>query len=83
MRGFLIFIGIIAYLFSLVYIESELVKLEIRKERLRNRVLELENQKKILEFEIMNLGNLARIEIEAEKRNFIFPAKEDILGVIK
>jgi len=31
----------------------------------------------------MELSNLAVIEFEAKKRGFIFPQKEDILGVIK
>jgi len=83
MRGLLIFIAIVVYLFSLVFIESELVKLEVRKEKLRNRVIGLKNQKKSLHFEIMDLSNLARIEVEAKKKNFIFPKNEDILGVIK
>ncbi len=83
MRGLLIFVAVVIYLFSLVFIESELVKLEVRKEKLRNRVVGLKNQKKFLQFEVMDLGNLARIEAEAKKRNFIFPKNEDILGVIK
>ncbi|HEC79251.1 MAG TPA: hypothetical protein ENI34_08970 [candidate division WOR-3 bacterium] len=83
MRALLIFLAVVIYLFSLVYIESELVKLEVRKENLKNRVIELENQKKNFEFEIMNLGNLANIEAAAKERGFIFPKEDDILGVVK
>jgi hypothetical protein len=83
MRGLLIFAAVVVYLFSLVFIESELVKIQVRKENLENRFTELKNQRKVLEFEVMNLSNLAEIEIEAKKRNFIFPEEKDILGVIK
>ncbi len=83
MRGLLIFIAVVVYLFSLVFIESELVKIQVRKENLENRFAELKNQKKVLEFEVMNLSNLAEIEAQAKKRNFIFPEEEDILGFIK
>lgn len=83
MRGLLIFVAVVVYLFSLVFIESELVKIQVRKENLENRFTELKNQKKVLEFEVMNLSNLAEIEIEAKERNFIFPEEKDILGVIK
>lgn len=83
MRGLLIFIAVVVYLFSLVYIESELVKLQVTKENLENRFTELKNQRKVLEFEVMNLSNLAAIEVEAKERGFIFPREEDILGVVK
>ena len=83
MRVLLTFIAVVIYLFSLVYIESELVKLEVTKGNLQNRLVELKNQKKRLEFELMNLSNLANIEAEAKQRNFIFPEEEDILGVVK
>jgi hypothetical protein len=83
MRILLIFIAVIIYLFSLVYIESELVKMEVRKENIKNCVIELKNQKKLLEFEAMDLGNLANIEAEAKRQGYIFPDKEDILGVVK
>jgi len=83
MRGFLIFIAVVIFLFSLVFIESELVKLEVRKENLKNRVIELKNQRKLLEFTVMDLSNLANIEVEAKERGFIFPEEEDILGVVK
>lgn len=83
MRGFLIFIAVVICLFTLVFIESELVKLEVRKEHLKNRVVELKNQKKLLEFTVMDLSNLANIEAEAKARGFVFPEEEDILGVMK
>ena len=83
MRGLLIFAAVVVYLFSLVFIESELVKIQVRKENLENRFTELKNQKKALEFEVMNLSNLAEIEIEAKEKNFVFPEEKDILGVIK
>jgi len=83
MRVVLIFLAVIFFLFSLVYIESELVKLEVRKENLKNRVVELRNQEEVLEFEVMNLANLAKIEEAAKKKGFFFPDKDDILGVVK
>lgn len=83
MRGLLIFIAVVIYLFLLVFIESELVKLEVKKENLKNRVIELKNHKKLLEFEVMALSNLANIETEAKIRGFIFPTEEDVLGVVK
>jgi preprotein translocase subunit SecY len=83
MRYLLIFLGVIAYLFSLVFIESELIKIQIRKERLKSRFQELVNQKKDLEFRLTKLSNLAVIEAQAKERGFVFPDKEDILGVIK
>ena len=79
----MILIAVVVYLFSLVFLESELVKLEARNERLTNRVTELQNEKKRLDSEIMALSNLAVIEIEAKNRGFVFPRKEDILGVMK
>lgn len=83
MRVVLIFLVVVFFLFSLVYIESELVKLEVRKENLKNRVVELRNQEEILEFEVMNLANLAKIEEAAKKKGFFFPDEDDILGVVK
>jgi cell division protein FtsL len=83
MRAFLIFIAIVLYLFLLVFIESELVQLEVRKEDMENRLIELQNQKKILEFEVMDVSNLVRIEAEARARGFIFPTEDDILGAVK
>jgi preprotein translocase subunit SecY len=83
MRYILIFLGVIAYLFSLVFIESELIKIQIRKERLKSRFQELVNQQKDLEFRLTKLSTLAVIEAQAKERGFVFPDKEDILGVIK
>lgn len=83
MRALIILIAIVVYLFSLVFLESELVKLEARNEQLMQRVTELENEKERLDSEIMELSNLAVIEVEAKKRGFVFPGKEDILGVVK
>lgn len=83
MRVVLIFLAVVFFLFSLVYIESELVKLEVRKENLKNRVIGLRNQEEVLEFEVMNLANLAKIEEAAKKKGFFFPDKDDILGVVK
>ena len=83
MRFFLILIIIFGYLFSLVYIESELVKLEVRKEKLSARLSELKNRKKELQFKLTKFSNLARIESESKARGFVFPKKEDILGVIE
>jgi len=79
----LVAIAVVLYLFSLVFIESELVKLEVRKEDLENRLVELKNQKKLLEFEVMDISNLANIEAEARARGFVFPTEEDILGTVK
>jgi hypothetical protein len=59
------------------------VKLEVRKENLKNRVVGLRNQQEVLEFEVMNLANLAKIEEAAKKKGFFFPDKDDILGVVK
>jgi preprotein translocase subunit SecY len=83
MRYLLIFIGIVGYLFSLVFVESELIKFQIRRERLKNRFQEAINQRKELEFRLVKLSNLAVIEAQAKARGFIFPGKEEILGVIK
>lgn len=83
MRGIVIFIAVLVFLFSVIYIESELVALEVRKENLENRLTELKNQKKLLEFEVMDLSNLATIKAQAHARGFIFPEEKDILGVVK
>jgi len=83
MRYLLIFLGIVGYLFSLVFVESELIKFRIRRERLKNRFQEAVNQRKELEFRLVKLSNLAVIEAQAKARGFIFPGKEEILGVIK
>ena len=60
-----------------------MVKLEVRKENLKNRVVELRNHEEVLEFEVMNLANLAKIEEAAEKKGFFFPDEDDILGVVR
>ncbi len=78
----LILVGLL-YLFGIVYIESELVKLNIRKMNLKNQIQELKNEKASLQTKITDVSNLARIEIEANKRGFVFPKKEDILGIIE
>ncbi|MGB3478091.1 MAG: hypothetical protein WBB67_02910 [bacterium] len=83
MRVVLIFLAIVFFLFSLVYIESELVKLAVRKENLENRAIELCNQGEVLELEVMSLSNLAKIEKDAKRKGFFFPGENDILGVVK
>lgn len=83
MRIVLIFIGVVMYLFLLVYIESELVAIEVRKENMQNRTIELENRQKDLQFEVMNLSNVALIEEQAKAHGFIFPSDEEIRGVLK
>jgi hypothetical protein len=79
----MILVAVVVYLFLLVYIESDLVKSEARNERLMNRFTELQNEKKQLDSEIMDLSNLAVIEVEAKRRGFVFPEPQDILGVVK
>lgn len=83
MRVILIFAGIVVYLFLLVYIESELVKIEVRTDNLKHRMRELENRKKDFQSEIMNISNLALVEEQAKQQGFIFPGESDILGVLK
>lgn len=83
MRVFVIFAGIIAYLFLLVFLESELIKSEVRLEDLESRVIELRNARKQLEFQLSGLTNLADIEAAAKAMGYVFPDKEDILGVIE
>jgi cell division protein FtsL len=83
MRIILGIIMVLIYLFSLVYIESELVKSRIRKEGLLNQIQELKNEQNNLKSQITSLSSLARIEAEAKKRGFVFPQKDDILGVVK
>jgi cell division protein FtsL len=83
MRVVAIFACVVIYLFLLVYIESELVKIEVRKENLKNRISELKNRKKDLQFEVMNVSNLALIEAQAKARGFRFPGESDVLGVLK
>jgi len=83
MRVLMTFVAIILYMFLLVFIESELVKIEVRKEDLKNDVIELQNEKKQLESRLIEYANLARIEAAAKKMGYVFPAREDILGVIE
>ncbi|MEO0094522.1 MAG: hypothetical protein ABIL46_07435 [candidate division WOR-3 bacterium] len=83
MRFLLIILLVVLYLFSLVYIESELVKFNIRKENLKNQIQEVKNEQANLRAKLTHLSNLARVEAEAQKRDFMFPAKDDILGVVK
>ncbi len=78
-----IIVLVVFYLFTLVYVESELLKLEVKKETLREQAVELRNQKKIYEFEVTEISNLAYIEAAAKERDFIFPEQDDILGYIK
>jgi len=83
MRILIIFIGIIVYLFLIVFVESELVKIEVRKEALKDKVIELRNQKKQLESDVIDLANLANIEEAAKAIGYFFPEKDDILGVVE
>jgi cell division protein FtsL len=83
MRILIIFIGIIVYLFLIVFVESELVKIEVRKEELKDKVIELRNQKKQLESDVIDLANLANIEEAAKAIGYFFPEKDDILGVVE
>jgi preprotein translocase subunit SecY len=83
MRILIIFIGIIVYLFLIVFVESELVKIEVRKEALKDKVIELRNQKKQLESDLIDLANLANIEEAAKAIGYFFPEKDDILGVVE
>ncbi len=79
----LFILAILIYLFGVVYVESELVKVNIRKVNLKNQIQELRNERARLQTQITDISNLARIENEAKKRGFVFPRKEDILGVIE
>ncbi len=83
MRFLLILLLVLLYLFGLVYIESELVKLNIIKERLKEQVQEMKNKKANLMAQVVFVSNLARIEDEAKRCGFIFPTKDDILGMVK
>ena len=83
MRVLVIFVSVIIYLFVLVYIESELVKIEVRMEELKNRVVALRNQKKELESELINVANLANIEASAKTMGLVFPDDDDVLGVVE
>lgn len=83
MRILIIFVSVIIYMFVLVLIESELVKIEVRKEVIERDVVELENEKKQLESRLIDVANLAYIESAAKEMGFVFPQKDDILGVIE
>lgn len=83
MRALVIFISVIIYLFVLVYIESELVKIEVRMEELKNRVIALRNRKKQLQSELIDIANLANIEASAKAMGFVFPEDDDVLGVVE
>jgi hypothetical protein len=43
----------------------------------------LRNEKKQLEFELSGLTNLADIEAAAKAIGYVFPDRDDILGVIE
>ncbi len=83
MRYVLMFLAAIGYLFSLVFMESELIKYQMRREQLRNRIQELARRQQELDSQLMKVSNLAVIESQARERNFLFPGKDDILGIIR
>ena len=83
MRIVMLFVAIIGYLFLLVFIESELVKIEVRMEELKSEVAQLRNRRKGMESELLDIANLANIETAAKAMGFSFPAQDDILGVIE
>lgn len=83
MRILIIFLSVIIYMFVLVLIESELVKIEARKEVIERDVIELENEKRQLQSSLIDLANLAHIESAAKQMGFVFPQKDDILGVVE
>ena len=79
----MLFIAIIGYLFLLVFLESELVKIEVRMEGLKAEVAQLKNRRKQMESDLLNIANLSNIETAAKAMGFSFPEQEDILGVIE
>jgi hypothetical protein len=83
MRILMIFVSAIIYMFLLVFIESELVKIEVRKEVIKSDVVELQNEKKQLESNLIDVANLAHIESAAKEMGYVFPQRDDILGVIE
>ncbi len=83
MRVIVLFALVIGYLFALVVIESELVRIEVRKEALKDAVIELQNEKERLQSRLIDYCNLARIEAAAKDMGYVFPKTEDILGVIE
>jgi cell division protein FtsL len=83
MRFLMIFVAVIIYLFLLVFMESELVKIEVRTENLTNEVIALRNRRKQLESDLIDITNLANIEEAAKKMNYVFPEPDDVLGVVE
>lgn len=83
MRILIIFISIILYMFLLVFIESELVKIQVRKEIMKIEVVQLQNERKELESSLIDIANLAHIESAAKEMGYIFPQQDDILGVVE
>lgn len=83
MRVLMTFVAIIVYLFLVVFIESELVRIEVRKEDLKADVIKLQNERKQLESRLIDYTNLARIEAAAKMMGYVFPKNDDILGVIE
>jgi hypothetical protein len=79
----MLFVAAIIYLFLLVFIESELVKVEVRQENLKNEVVVLRNQRKQLESDLIDVANLASIEEAARMMDYVFPEQNDILGVVE
>jgi cell division protein FtsL len=83
MRILMLFVAIIGYLFLLVFIESELVKIEVRMEELKSEVAQLRNSRKGMESDLLDIANLSNIEEAAKAMGFSFPEQDDILGVIE
>ncbi len=83
MRYVIMFLAAIGYLFSLVFMERELIKYQMRREQLRNRRQELVRRQQDLDSRLMELSNLAVIEVQARQRNYIFPGQGDVLGIIR
>jgi cell division protein FtsL len=83
MRILMVFVAIIIYLFLLVFLESELVKIEVRMEELRSRVAQLRSHRKQMESDLLDIANLANIETAAKAMGFSFPEQDDILGVVE
>ena len=79
----MVFVAIIGYLFLLVFLESELVKIEVRMEELKSRVAQLRNHRKQMESDLLDIANLAKIETAAKAMGFSFPEQDDVLGVIE
>ena len=77
------FVAILGYLFLLVFLESELVKIEVRMEKLKSEAAQLRNRRKQMESDLLDIANLANIETAAKAMGFSFPEQDDILGVIE